>query len=184
MGAVWTCRVCKTKRTTRRGCPTCSVMLPPGPSGSLEAAQAWLRERLGAGAHCPCCGQFSKIYAERPRAGASRAMVTMYNYVRLDWIHVPSTEQLGREGGAIARMRYWGLLEESTEKRADGGNAGWWRVTPKGLAWMRGEITVPKFAILYNARCYGLYGPATSFEDAIDAPFDLAELMATRVPLL
>ena len=32
---------------------------------TLDEAKAWLRDQVDDGAHCPCCGQFAKVYKRR-----------------------------------------------------------------------------------------------------------------------
>lgn len=145
---------------------------------SLEEAQAWLRERVAKGEKCPCCGQHAKVYRRKINSGMARALIAMYRHAGTDWLHKPTAL---RGLGAAARdesvLRYWGLLEEATERREDHGHAGWWRVTALGARFARGEIRVQKYARIYDGRCLGLTGDMISIQDALGSKFDLRELL-------
>jgi hypothetical protein len=143
---------------------------------TLEEAKQWLRERVEEGAHCPCCGQFAKVYRRRLNSGMARSLITMYRRGGHDWMHIPTTiPAKSREEGKLA---YWQLVEESDEPRDDGGRAGWWRVTDKGTAFIYRHIRVPKYALVYDATLLGLDGSETvNIQDCLGDRFDLSELM-------
>lgn len=147
---------------------------------TLSEAREWLRKQVDDGAKCPCCTQFSKVYRRKINAGMASGLITMYRTYGLAWGHVPSTADLSRLGGELARLRMWGLVEESPEPRDDGGRAGWWRVTAAGERFVRGQERVPKYARVYDGRCLGLDGDLVSVRDALGTRFDYDELMATR----
>lgn len=83
-------------------------------------------------------------------------------------------------GGAWAKLRYWELIEEmpkdsmTTEKRT----SGMWRITDKGISFVEGNISVPKYVKLYNQTFYGYEGDDVSIHDVIKEKFNYRELMS------
>jgi hypothetical protein len=147
-------------------------------SALLGEARTWLREQAsGKGAACPCCTQFTKVYRRTLNAGMARSLVTMYRTAGLDWQHVPTTTIGGsREEG---KLKYWGLVEEADERHG-GQRAGWWRVTETGEAFLKGELQVPRWALVFDSRCLGFDDQQTvSVYDALGDHFNYAALMET-----
>lgn len=156
--------------------------LPDG--ATLGQAKVWLRERLDEGAECPCCTQFAKVYRRKFNSSMGFGLIKMFRVHGLAWGHGPSTSTLARLGGELARLSMWGLLEEATEKREDGGRAGWWRVTPAGEAFVRGETRVAPYAYIYDGRLLrlDLSERKVSIIDVLGRKFNYAELMGERYP--
>ena len=144
---------------------------------SLEQARKNLMAKIrDKGAICPCCGQFAKVYDRQINTGMARSLAKMYRR-GLEWQHIPTT--IGARSREEGKLAYWGLVEESTEPRSDGGRAGWWRVTPHGAAFIQGKIRLPKYALVYNAECLELDDSrgTVGFRDCLGAGFDFEELM-------
>jgi hypothetical protein len=145
---------------------------------SLGHAKAWLRSRVGDGALCPCCGQMAKVYRRRIHQTIARALIDLYLLGKEEedyWVHVPSRISPACE---VGKARYWDLVEEASEKRADGGRAGWWRLTDHGVMFVRGLVTIPLHARIYDGRCLGFEGEQVTIADAVGSKFDYAALMA------
>jgi hypothetical protein len=146
-------------------------------SSTLLEARTWLRERaLKDGARCPCCNQLAKVYKRPIHSAMARALIQLYNAApEGDWVYLP---EIGGRGGDASKLRYWGLIQEEQTLRPDGGRAGYWRVTRRGGQFVRGEITVPKYAHVYDGRCLGTTGDPVTVQDALGKRFNYAELMA------
>lgn len=149
------------------------------PSMTLEEAQEWLEIRLGKGAHCPCCHQFAKDYHRQVNAQLAYALVVLAaNTKHGQWVHWPSLSP--RYPGvdlSPSKLKYWDLVEEHSDLRPDGGRAGWWRVTFRGRAFVRGTLSIPKYAIVYDTEFFGHDGPMVTIQDCLKKKFDLRELM-------
>lgn len=150
----------------------------------LGEARTWLRDQAEAkGAACPCCQQFTKIYKRKINSGMAYALVLMCRAHGTEWQDKTVTL---RGVGSAARdeslLRFWGLIEEDKRLREDGGRAGWWRVTPNGVRFVRGGMRVPKHAVIYDSRLLRFEGviPGVSVQDCLGDRFDLAELLAER----
>jgi hypothetical protein len=148
----------------------------PSEDGTLREARDWLRERVDEGTACPCCTQLAKVYRRNLNSGMAHSLIAVWRVGGDGWVHLPT--QIDARSREEGKLKYWGLLEEDRDKREDGGRAGWWRVTPLGLAFLRHEIQVPKYARVYDGRCLGLVGDPVWITDALGARFNYADLMA------
>lgn len=148
----------------------------PPMSGTLREAQEWLRSRVADGERCPCCTQFAKIYKRKITSTSAVALIKLWRSAGLSWAHLPTV--LDRKQADEAKLLHWGLLEEETISRPDGGRAGWWRLTALGEAFVGNLARVPKYCLIYDSKCLGLDGPLVSITDCLGDRFDYAELMA------
>lgn len=148
------------------------------PDTLLTDARDWLRDRLDDGEKCPCCTQFAKVYRRKINSGMAYALLRFYNAVGREWGHKPDVlKGVGAAARDESLLRYWGLFEESTEQRDDGGRSGWWRVTEVGEDFALRRVRVPKYARIYDGRCLGLTGELIDIRDALGDRFSYEELM-------
>ena len=141
----------------------------------LVEARAWLRERIEEGARCPCCTQFAKVYKRRITASSAAALIRLYRAAGTEFAHWPTVNRGFRADEC--KMEYWGLVEEASIPREDGGRAGWWRVTDAGADWVTGRSSVPKYARIFDSKCLGLVGADVTIRDALGVKFNYNELM-------
>lgn len=147
------------------------------PSATLGQLKSWLRTRAEGGAHCPVCEQHVQVYRRKINSGMAKSLIRMYRVGGLEWVHLPT--QIGARSREEGKLAYWGLVEEEKTLRADGGRAGYWRVTLLGELFLRGKCTVPKYARVYDGRVLSLdANEQVSIYDALGTKFDYAELMA------
>lgn len=159
---------------------------------SLEDAKKWLRVRFGKGATCPCCAQFVKLYKRSLSKSSAYVLLLMECYFRGDsveeWLHVPSyiAEMVSdnpRRAAAVrgdwAKMKFWGLIEEKPDVRADGSpRVGYWKMTQLGRQFARRQVKVPAHIYIYNGELL----PRTveemiTIDDALGKDFSYAEIM-------
>ena len=140
---------------------------------TLGEARQWLRERVQDGAECPCCKQTAKVYQRRLNKGMLNSLVAIYQAGgNQRWVDVTTLNAKNREHNKLA---YWDLVEAHPDHR------GLWRITAKGLEFLRGQTRVPQHVNVYNNRVLGFSRTMISANDVIDG-FDLAELMTARAP--
>lgn len=153
--------------------------VPPDLDVPLGEVRDWLRVRIEKGVRCPACEQFSKVYRRRIYAGMVKALVLMWregDFSRRLYVHVPSIDPA--RGGDVAKLEFWGLIEEERAVRTDGGRAGYWRVTARGQDWIERKTAVPKYARIYDGRLLSLTGPLVTIDDALaGGSFRLDDLM-------
>ena len=133
---------------------------------------------MHGGAECPCCHQNAKVYRRPLNARQGRVLIAMHQQVGSEWCHLPDIEAPLRLGGSeTAKARYWGLLVSREDEREDGGKAGTWKLTGKGVMFVLGTVLVPKYSLIYNKRCLGLQGESVSIHDVLGEKFSYRELM-------
>lgn len=147
-------------------------------STTLGEIRAWLREHtvMPGGTRCPACVQHAQVYRRILTSNMARLLIRAYRSHGQEWFHGPTALRDGT--GDLAKLAHWGLVQESTERRGDGGRGGWWRVTDRGVAFLRTGTTVPSHILLYDGQLLGHDGRQISVRDALGERFDLAELMA------
>jgi len=142
---------------------------------TLAIAQREVEAGLTDGTHCPCCGQLAKAYHRKLNSGMASALIEVWKRHGVGWAHVPDIAP--KVGGDFAKMRHWGLVQESLGLRADGGRQGDWRVTSLGKSFVRGLVTVPSHITVYNNAVSGTDGPAITIREALGSRFNYDELM-------
>ena len=176
---------------TPRGSPFPPDMFPD--DVTLGEARDLLRAAVmdGEFCRCPCCGQDVFIYRRKLPSVSCRLMIAMYRrgaYARTDggdgYMFVPpilaTIGATAHQGGYALQGHHWDLLERMEGKREDGSNrVGWWRLTPRGVLFVRDQVTVRKYARLYNKRRLGnLEGDHVGIREALGHRFNYDELMA------
>lgn len=141
---------------------------------TIAQGKAWLRARLDKGDHCPLCNQMAKMYKRKINSTMARALINLWNLCGRSFGHGPS---LPGDSHEISQLVWWGLIEEESRIRPDGGRAGWWRITDKGELFVTGQLNVPKYAKIYDGNVFGLEGDPTNIQDALGSKFNYEELM-------
>lgn len=160
------------------------------PRTTLSAVWAHISRHADNGLHCPACGQYVQKYWRSINAGQAASAVRMlrlHNQSPGRWVHLPT--EIGRRSAEEAKLSWWGLVEDEGSLRADGGRAGYWRLTPKGVQWARGLIRVPRYVVVFDNQPWGDGRPTpyskagerkpdVSVLDALGSRFDYDKLMA------
>ena len=152
---------------------------------TLEEAKAWLNARKEEGAHCPCCGQFAKIYTRKLNSAMARDLIWLVKVSAVtegEWVDVstlgPISLQRSRE---LAKLVHWGLVECKNEESTRGGRtSGIWRPTKRGIQFAFNKIPVAKYVRLYDG-CFLSFPPdrgMTTIREALGNHFDYQELLA------
>jgi hypothetical protein len=166
---------------------------------SLADARLWLMGRMDKGAECPCCRQYAKIYRRKLTSSMAYALILICRYYRnvhdphslSEWLHVPEwlskTSQFGAtvRGGDWAKLVYWELIEPKTgSEREDGSErVGYYRLTEMGLRFVKGEVRVPRVALVYNQSLLRMDDTVkVDIREALTEKFDYGELMGWQGP--
>jgi hypothetical protein len=162
---------------------------------TLAVAQKMLQDYAMKGAICPCCRQEVKMYTREINATMAYTLVILHRHFSTDqnWLHVPSyLSQMSTIGSAIrggdfAKLRYWGLLEpkpaeKKTEKRKDGSKrVGFYRMTERGHQFVKGEIKIPRVALVYNGKHHGFVPGEVTIQECLGKEFNYDDLMAGKL---
>jgi hypothetical protein len=154
-----------------------------------DAARIVMADRWGKdGVTCPCCGQLCKVYRRSITRSMAKVMVAMYDANRAEptgWRNIPELLRLtpylrgpASQGGDWGKLVYWGLVERWEEDRGDGSRrCGQARLTDLGLRFLRRQITVRRYANVYDGECIGLTGPDVGIEDSLPRDFNFQEIL-------
>lgn len=153
---------------------------------TLKEAKDLLRELVmgGKGHICPTCTQFAKIYRRALPSASARVLIAMYRRAPSgDWVDIPALldtlKGTAHQGGYGTFSHHWELIAPQPGQRDDGSTrVGRWRLTISGIAFVREELQVPKYAHVYNNRRLKLDGPRIGIRDALGKKFDYTELMS------
>lgn len=151
---------------------------------SLAEAKQCLRGKVQAGAPCPCCGQFAKIYTRKLSHGM---VMVLYKTWRAQdsaedgWVHINTRVKTASRD--YSYLRFWGLVIEKAIEPKDGKkgkdtkNSGYWRLTDKGVKFLNREIQVQSHIRLYDNRHLGMEGEMVDVSKCLRKYFSYEELM-------
>lgn len=143
----------------------------------LEEAQDEFFDNLVEGIKCPCCDRWGKVYRWSLYPNAAALICRMVAESGAGQF-VETKTIIERGLSRRTEGRHWGLIEQESELRADGGRTGWWRVTPLGERFVSGESTIPKYAWVYDKKVIHLGGPEITLPEALKGKFDYNEMMS------
>ena len=112
------------------------------------------------GLHCPLCKQFAKIYKRKLNKTMVKALRLLYKAgATTQFVHAPTVLAAhAAPAREVGKLAYFNLTKEETERREDGGKSGWWMVTKSGIEFLRGRLTVQKYAVVYDGVVTGYKG--------------------------
>jgi hypothetical protein len=149
-------------------------------STTLGQAKMMLRTKLMEGATCPCCQQHAQMYSRPITSAMAAALILLYRH-QLDnssmtWFHaenffkdrknIPSSIR-----GDFSKLRFWGLIQ------ADEDSEGYYRVTSKGIDFIKGHIKVESNVKIYNNKDYGFKGNYVTIHQCLKKKFNYELLM-------
>lgn len=156
---------------------------------TIEDARKWVASNAYAGgAICPCCKANVEVYRRRISFAMSNFLIHLVRETELvhaQWYHLPTLVRRYNLGESAlcesAKLRFWGLVEASTDIRPDGSpRNGYYRITPKGSQFAKNEIELPKYAIEYRSNVLGFEGELLSIDKCIGG-FDYAEIVTSML---
>ena len=94
--------------------------------------------------HCPYCGQRTFVYARTLRYNQVICLRILnkspLKFEGLKAIEISSHKNLISD---FSKMRHWGLIDYGTRKNT-------WKITERGIAFLRGKISVIKYVFIFN----------------------------------
>lgn len=137
----------------------------------------------GAKGHvCPCCQRNAKIYKRTIHQTMARVLIQLRHVAEPGTfleIRNPKVSPLGAttRGFDVVRTQYWGLMVDEGTRREDGGRAGYWCITPKGVAFVDEELRLPKIVSTYGGRVLGFTGPEVGIRECLGKRYNYDEEM-------
>lgn len=149
---------------------------------TLKQAKDVLKEGYEKGVACPCCDQHVKMYRRKLTSSMAWVLIMMYRDDLTEFSHIE--DYLKKKDipsgvrGDFPKLRYWVLIEKEEVKREDGSSRnGNYRLTDKGIQFVKGLIKVPKYVKIYNSKSRGYAGDDININDALGEKFNYNELM-------
>lgn len=149
-------------------------------STSLGTVRSILREKWDEGLTCPCCQQHVQRYS-RPITSAMAAGLILFYYQQIrnpetQWIHAEEffKEKRGLPSsirGDFSKLRFWGLIQANDESE------GYYRVTDKGMDFVKLSAKVESHVMLYNNKSYGFKGHYVDIQWCLKKKFDYIKLL-------
>lgn len=172
--------------------PTPKKMTSDPSKISVEAARHAIHEHALNGVICPCCDRLFKAYKRNVGGDISKVVLWMYRYALREGAVRPWIKVMDLAPHAITKSRdyakgqKWGLLEPRGDKPDGKKSSGYWRLTPKGEAYVRGEIRVDSHKVflvndavdLSPEQKEGLGIQPVTIKECFEETFDYDELMA------
>lgn len=131
------------------------------------------------GLTCPCCNRFAKIYKRRLHATIASQLIKLYklgganNYIHTKHLVV------GSGISDFSKAKYWGLIEANPELPTDGKKTnGTWRLTNKGVNFIKGNSTISKYILIYQDAPLGESSESVNIYDVLEDKFNYQQLMA------
>ena len=134
-----------------------------------------------AGAICACCGQKVKRHKRRVYSVPAAELVRLYRLNRDDRESFHHISAFAHPIPVISKMVYWGLVESRINTDSKKRTSGYWRITDKGVSFVKGELTIPSFVYVYNNRVDEISGEHVSIIDCLDESFNYADVMGLLI---
>lgn len=149
---------------------------------SIESTKEafWDRLRAGGEEDCPCCGRFSKMYRRRFNSGTAAQLIKLYRLGGAhDYIHASDLILRGVTGtGDLTKAKYWGLIIPMPSSTPDKKASGCWKLTEKGIGFVRGFIQISESVLIFDDRIYGSSDKTINIQEALKTKFSYAKLMS------
>lgn len=154
------------------------MQLQPHEAGSLAEEQERIRENLDKGTTCRACHQNAKRYKRKMSCNQAIGLVNLYR-LSLRGENSQHIENLGDRHVFcdFQKLRYWGVVTPVKNDDPKKRSSGMWKITEKGIQFVKGEITLPEAAYTYNGQCHGYSENHIHIWDAFKNKFDYEELM-------
>lgn len=142
----------------------------------------------GAKKHCPCCGRYAQIYKRQINSSMALQGIAVLrlggatDYVHMSEVLLKVSEILG--GGVLGgfeftKLSYWGLaiskspaVDEVKKK-----TSGMWKLTPDGVLFLKNQLKVKKYALIYDDTVLRFEGKEVGITEAFKTHFNYQELM-------
>lgn len=152
---------------------------------TIAEARSWLRKHWDKGAPCPCCTQEVRMYRRKIYGTQAAALINFYRKFDHNSYHHKSELASKRDSaptffgsGEFAKLSLWGLIEEKIkDDSSDKRTSGYWKITQKGIDFVHGKLSVPKYIRTFNSHTYGSVGENVYIQDCLGEKFSYQDLM-------
>jgi hypothetical protein len=118
---------------------------------------------------CPCCDQHAMVCKRKITDTMARQLKRIAERGTMEAKEIQQGVN-GRER-MYSLLRFWGLLAAGEKHQ--------WSATALGREFVDGGTCVPKYVYIYNNEAVSNSEELVTFEECLDAPFDLPEVFST-----
>lgn len=129
---------------------------------------------------CPTCGRFAKVYYRSIHTSVALQLIQIYKLGGAEmYIHTSKLIPKGVSGaGDFSKAQYWELVKEMPHTPGKKKSSGYWMLTELGVEFVKGNVSVTKYALVYDTRVIDMKGKLVSITECIGNKFDYEDLMA------
>jgi hypothetical protein len=142
------------------------------------------------GTLCPCCGLYVKEYHRRINSAMVWSLSLIYEWYKKNdptlksWM-LPEEYMKEISGlpmtvvrGDWTKLVHWKLIERQKSIRNDSSyHVGHYRITQKGIDFLKGKISVPKTIVLFNAKLLRMSSETCTVNNCLNKHFNYNKLM-------
>lgn len=153
---------------------------------TITEAKQFLRDNWEDGCKCPACGQHVQLYNYKLFATSAYALILLYQLHQQrpteEYFHIREYAE-AKDGKAraphFAELRFWGLIEKQPNDDPSKKSSGYWRITDRGVDFVRGGLKVNSRILIFNNRFQGFAANSEmiNIRQALGNRFDYRELM-------
>ena len=147
--------------------------------GAIEREKFKARLLEGEKMNCPCCNRHAQVYHRQLYSSSSVQLIRLFKLGGAkERIHLSEIMPPGKSGGGdFTLSKHWGLVQspdyEGDEKRTN----GLWQLTPKGVEFIKGNLSIPRYALIFDDEVLRFEGEQVDIEACLGKRFDYHELM-------
>ena len=138
------------------------------------------------GATCPCCQRLVRTYRYRVSRTQALFLIALARASQAQGTGLQGCVDLRQVGGRFgagvqlggkyAKLRFWGLIARDPD------HAATWRLTPRGVAYLRGQ-PIPAYVYLLDNRHVGNSDTYSTISEALQTAFDLDDALQSPAGL-
>ena len=133
---------------------------------------------------CECCGRHSQVYKRSIHQAVALQLVKLYKLGGYDGLYVHASRLIpeGQAGsGDLSKSKYFELLKEKPHEQGKKKASGYWSLTPKGLAFVKREVMIPRHALVFDDIVLGYSEELIGIEECLGRGFNYTEMMEDTV---
>lgn len=143
--------------------------------------QAFIKKlKTGWKGDCECCGRWSQIYRRKIHHSVAAWLIRLYKAGGdKDFIEVVNLRIPGMTASSdYCIAKFWNLIEQKTNTDEDKRSSGYWKLTARGVDFVRGLEDIPQVALVFDDQVIGFDGKQQFIQQCLGDKFKYPELMA------
>lgn len=142
----------------------------------------WRDAIEGEGDHCPCCNRWGKINSSSITEKMALSLLWLSRQRTNDkgFVDVINAPQWFVRSRSYPALQLWGLIFKSPRLDSDQRSSGLWKVTVKGMEFLKNMLAIPKKVYVYDKEIEGFSSEEIYFRDCFGRNFRYSEVMADQ----